>query len=52
MQYQIETHFASEILSGMKYLIQFSHSYFQFRIPELNSLLELNGLQPSDCYKM
>lgn len=34
----------------MKYIIQFSHSYFQFRIPELNSLLELNELHQKDCY--
>ena len=34
----------------MKYIIQFSHSYFQFRIPELNSLLELNELHQEDCY--
>lgn len=36
----------------MKYIIQFSHSYFEFRIPELNSLLELNGLRYEDCYDM
>lgn len=36
----------------MKYIIQFSHSYFQFRIPELNSLLELNGLRHEDCYDL
>lgn len=34
----------------MKYLIQFSHSYLPFRLPELDSLLELNHLKPDECY--
>ena len=34
----------------MKYLIQVSHSYLPFRLPELDSLLELNHLKPDECY--
>lgn len=36
----------------MKFFIQFAQSYLSFRLPELDSLLELNGLNSKDVYSM
>lgn len=35
---------------AMKYLIQFSQQHESFWLPELDSLLELNGLSPGAAY--
>ena len=34
------------------YLIHFSHSYLEHRLPELDSLLILNGIQKENVYNM
>lgn len=34
----------------MKYLIQFSQQHESFWLPELDSLLELNGFSPGAAY--
>ena len=36
----------------MKFLIQFAQSYLSFRLPELDSLLELSELNSKDVYSM
>ena len=36
----------------MKFFIQFAQSYLSFRLPELDSLLELNGLNSKNVYSM
>lgn len=37
-------------LSTMKYLIQFSQQHESFWLPELDTLLELNGVDPGAAY--
>ena len=34
----------------MKYLVQFAQTYLTFRLPEFDSLLELNNLKKEDVY--
>lgn len=36
----------------MKYLIQFAQTYLTFRLPEFDSLLELNNLKKEDVYSL
>ena len=36
----------------MKYLVQFAQTYLTFRLPEFDSLLELNNLKKEDVYSM
>ena len=35
-----------------KYLLQFAQVHADFRLPELNALLKMNGLQPADVYRL
>lgn len=42
-----QTHFHQ-----MKYLVQFAQTYLTFRLPEFDSLLELNHLKKEEVYSM
>lgn len=36
----------------MLFLVQFAQTYLSFRLPELDSVLEMNGLKKEDVYSM
>ena len=36
----------------MLFLVQFAQTYLSFRLPELDSVIEMNGLKKEDVYSM
>lgn len=41
---------ASHFVPMTKYIFWFAQTYEDFRLPELDSLLVMNGLDPTECY--
>lgn len=39
-------------LTQMLFLVQFAQTYLSFRLPELDSVIEMNGLKKEDVYSM